>query len=65
MINKDGRQPDPGLLMEEADEYDGLPYDRDERRDLMAAGGDLFRPVETIATTLDLPLQPDAFEHGA
>jgi hypothetical protein len=42
-----------------------LPYDRDERREIMAAGGDLFRPVETLHTTLDAPLQPDAFEEDA
>lgn len=65
MINRNGKQPDPGLLTEEEDEDYGPPYGLDERRELLAHAGPgaLFRPVETLTTTLDAPLQPDAFEH--
>lgn len=49
MINRDGKQPDPGLLMEEEDELYGPGY--------------AYRPVEVLRTTLDAPLGPDAFEH--
>lgn len=35
----------------------------DEAHAVIASGGDLWRPVETLTTTLDAPLEPDAFEH--
>lgn len=51
MINRDGKRVDPSLLIEEEGDYE-TDYDNPP-----------WRRVETLKTTLDAPLEPDAFEH--